>query len=146
MRKKFPLCACAIISSFVATGCNDGQSSAAVPAQATAAQQNATGAAPTDPVKISRVVFVDQEDSCPCARKRADVAWKALHDAMTDAGVRLPVEQMHADSEAGKAAPYQALRPILVIPGLYFLDQRGQLVDFLQGELKAAQVLAVLKK
>jgi len=102
-------------------------------------QTEPTQDAPAVTAKVSRVVFVDQEQACDCTTKRIGVTWTALQEAL--AGRQdLPVERIHADTQPTEAAPYLELRPMMVAPGVYFLDVDGGLIDQLQGELTAIQI------
>ena len=124
-----------------------------VPAAAGAVEQakgtTATGKAP-EPLApdalsdVARIVFIDQEGACECTRKRIEGTWTALQSALGEpAG--LPVERIHADTQAGLAAPYVDNKPLMVPPGVYFVDDGGAVIQMLQGEVTAEQIAAVLR-
>ncbi len=94
--------------------------------------------------RVAKIVFVDQQDACSCTQERIDGTWAELEKALA-AGGELPVERIHMDTQAPAAATYLDLRPIMVPPGLYFLDDAGELVEMLQGELTQAQIGALLR-
>ncbi len=96
-----------------------------------------------DRAAVARIVFVDQEECCACTRDRTDATWAALQGAL-ETSPKVPVQRIHSDTEAGAAGPYLALRPMMVVPGLYFLDADGQLIEMLQGELTAEAIGALL--
>ena len=106
------------------------------------------GATPAQPAKVkaavAKIVFVDQEVCCKCTRERIDNTWAELTKAL-EGGPEVPVERIHADSQEEQAKPYLDMRPLMVAPGLYFLDADGGLVEILQGELTAGQIAAVLQ-
>lgn len=108
----------------------------------TAPRAAGSGAAPTVAHPVDRVVFVGQEECCECTHERIEASWLALLEAVGDDGPS--IERLQSDVDAEKVGPLQDLRPILVIPALYFLDREGRLVDQLQGELDAARIRAVL--
>jgi hypothetical protein len=93
---------------------------------------------------VSRIVFVGQKDACQCARDRIDASWAAL-EAVLGPKPAVPVERIQEDVDAAKAEEYAKLKALMVVPGIYFLDAKGKLVELLQGEVKAEQVTAVLK-
>ena len=93
---------------------------------------------------VAKIVFVDQEVCCKCTRERIDNTWAELTKAL-EGGPEVPVERIHADSQEEQAKPYLDMRPLMVAPGLYFLDADGGLVEILQGELTAGQIAAVLQ-
>jgi hypothetical protein len=106
------------------------------------------GGAPADtraegPAPVARIVFLDQEECCACTRDRTDATWAALQGALEN-DRQVPVERIHSDTQAELAGPYLTLRPMMVVPGLYFLDADDQLVEMLQGELTAEAIGAPL--
>jgi len=118
-----------------------GCGTAAADGEATQAEAaaEATVAAPV----VARIVFIDQEEACDCTRKRIDGTWAALQEALQD-HQDLPVERIHGDMQEAAAKVYLDQRPLMVAPGVYFLDADGGLIDQLQGELTAEQIAAFL--
>lgn len=92
---------------------------------------------------VAKIVFVDQEEACDCTRARIDATWAALQLAL-EGREGLPVERIHGDTQEPEAKPYLEMRPLMVAPGLYFLDADGGLVEQLQGELTEGQIGALL--
>lgn len=125
-----------VMTTAVAWGCTRGSGEPAA-APATPASQVSNAAASS---AVSRVVFLDLEDCCECTRNRIETSWNALQAALSGDPGSPPVERVHMDSQSQQAAPYQALKPAMVAPALYFLDRDGRLVAFLQGEVTDAQV------
>ena len=109
-----------------------------------AAAMAATPTAPTTS-KIARVVFMDKENACACTRKRVDDTWAALQTAL-GTPPKLPVERIHIDTQAAQAGPYTSAKPLMVPPGIYFVDLQQRVVELLQGEVKAEEITAVLKR
>jgi hypothetical protein len=109
-----------------------------------AAAMAATPTAPTTS-KLARVVFMDKKDACACTRKRVDDTWAALQTAL-GTPPKLPVERIHIDTQAAQAGPYTSAKPLMVPPGIYFVDQQLRVVELLQGEVKAEEITAVLKR
>lgn len=101
------------------------------------------GAAAEASAAVARIVFVDQEECCACTRDRTDATWAALQGAL-GSQPQVPVERIHSDTQAEAAGPYLAMQPMMVVPGLYFLDAEGQLVEMLQGELTAEAIGTLL--
>ena len=93
---------------------------------------------------VARIVFVGQKDACQCARDRIDASWAAL-ETVLERKPAVPVERIQEDVDAAKADEYAKLKTVIVVPGIYFLDEKGKLVELLQGEVNAEQVTAVLK-
>lgn len=96
------------------------------------------------PPKIARIIFIDQEEACECTRKRIEEAWAVLQEVLGDPP-KLPVERFHADTQPAQAALYTAAKPLMVPPGIYFLDMHEEVIDMLQGEVTAKQIAAALK-
>ncbi len=115
-------------------GCASCQKSAGESKKAAAAASDA---------KVSRIVFIDKKDACDCTRKRADDSWDSLAKALGD-GSTIPVERIYIDTEKERAAPYLDMEKVMVIPGIYFLDDKGGLVAMLQGEQTESKLAARL--
>lgn len=92
---------------------------------------------------VAKIVFLDQEECCACTRERTDATWAALQGALEN-NRQVPVQRVHSDTQTDVAGPYLALRPMMVVPGLYFLDADDQLVEMLQGELTSEAIGALL--
>ncbi|MFC1655139.1 hypothetical protein ACFL2F_04970 [Myxococcota bacterium] len=119
----------------IATGCTTSQTNAA-----------GEGAAKPEKTKaqVSRIVFVGMKDACQCTRDRIAASWAAL-EAVLGRDPAIPVERIQEDVDAAKADEYAKLKAIIVVPGIYFLDEKGKLVELLQGEVSPKQVTAVLQ-
>lgn len=126
--------------------CAGEQNSAqAAPAEQPASEPSTTEAQPAKATTaVTKIVFIDQEVCCPCTRERIDGTWAELSKVL-EGGPEVPVERIHGDSQEEQAKPYIAMRPLMVAPGLYFLDADGGLVEMLQGELSEGQIGAVLQ-
>jgi hypothetical protein len=109
------------------------------------AAQAPVNAAATASSKIARIVFIDQETACDCTRKRIEGTWTALQAAL-GAPATLPVERIHLDTQAAQADAYTLLKPLMVTPGVYFVDERNGVVEMLQGEVRQDQLVAILKR
>jgi hypothetical protein len=107
----------------------------------------ATSTAAVTPVSssVAKIVFIDQEEACDCTHKRIADTWSAMQTAL-GTPPRLPVERIHLDTQAAQANAYTALKPLMVPPGIYFVDERNTVVEMLQGEVKTEQVAAVLAR
>jgi hypothetical protein len=128
-------------SSFFGAGCQrfraaSGASSAA--ATGTAANVTATQS------KVTRIVFVGKEHACDCTRKTVDAGWAALQKTL-GTPAKLPVERFQIDTEADKVAPYRQQKPVMALPGIYFVDSKATVLELLQGEVTAEQIATVLQ-
>lgn len=97
------------------------------------------------PAGVAAIVFIDKEDPCPCTDKRIKSSWKALQSALKDRK-DIRVTRIHYDTEEARAEHFTALKPLMVIPGIYFVNGQGRVLALLQGEVKLAEIAAVLKK
>lgn len=105
------------------------------------------GEAPKAPgTYISLVVFLDQEDCCNCTRDRQEATWKNLQTALEGLAERPEVDVVHMDSQEENARPYLDLKPVMVLPGIYFFDSSHVLTEMLQGELSVEQIRNVLQR
>ena len=111
-----------------------------------ASPPSAPSAAPTQPAAkapVAKIVFIDKENACECTRKSIDGSWAALQAALQ--GASLPVERIHMDTQEAFAAGYREKKPMMAVPGIYFLAEGGAVVELLQGDVTTAQIQAALK-
>ena len=95
--------------------------------------------------KVVKIVFVGKEHACDCTRKKVDTALAALQKLLGTLP-KIPVEMLKVDVEEDKVEPYRKQRPMMAIPAIYFVDQKGSVIDMLQGEITEEQIAGVLKK
>lgn len=119
--------------SLATAGCNNPSNAAT--GQASAAQTQAAATA----TKVTKIVFVGKEHACNCTRKAIDAGWAALQKAL-GTPAKLPVERLQIDTEGEKVVPYRSQRPVMALPGIYFLDGKGTVLGLLQGEVTAEQI------
>jgi len=93
--------------------------------------------------EVALIVFIGQNQACACTRDRIDKSWKALQEALTGRP-KVKVHKIQWDVDEMEAEKYSALKPVMVIPALYFLDNKGGLIGFLQGEVTADQIASVM--
>jgi hypothetical protein len=110
------------------------------PAQAAAS----TSAATNSPAAVAKIVFIDKENACDCTKKRIEDTWAAMQAAL-GTPASLPVERIHVDTQAAQAEAYTMFKPVMVPPGVYFVDANNAVIDMLQGEVKTEQIAAMLK-
>jgi len=104
-----------------------------------------TSALSKSPATIAKIVFIDKEHACDCTRQRTEDTWAALQAAL-GTPASLPVERLHGDTQSAQAGAYTAAKPLMVPPGIYFVDASNVVVDMLQGEITTEQIAAVLKE
>lgn len=139
-----------LVLSTAVTACKNGTAEAAsatasaavVATGAPAVEAAATNDADT---KVARIVFVGKEHACDCTRKTVEAARATLQKAL-GTPAKLPVETLQLDTQSGQVEPYKAMRPIMALPAIYFIDGKGGLVEMLQGEITDAQISAILAK
>lgn len=127
-------------------GC-DGEAKAAKPGcdLAQAAALEAAGQSPQSVgSKLHRVVFIGLEEACGCTRDRIDATWEALDAALLERP-DVMVERIFGDTQEDQAAPYIAMKALVVAPGVYFLDAEDGLLEMMQGKLSAEQLVGAVK-
>lgn len=107
--------------------------------------RSSAGPAAASDAEVTTVVFIDKQKACDCTRKRADDAFANLEAAL-GTPPKIPVERIYIDTEKERAAPYLEMHNVMVVPGIYFLDAKGELVAMLQGEQSTEQLSAALGK
>ena len=94
--------------------------------------------------RVAQVVFLDQEEICPITKKGIDKTWDALQTSVKGKDVR--VMRVYRDTQGSLARKYTQLKPTAIVPGMYFLTEKGELVEHLQGEKKVEQITEVLER
>jgi hypothetical protein len=128
-------------SSLAALGCERSRAAPGATGPTSAVQ--AAAAKPTT-AKVARIVFVGKEHACDCTRKSVDAGWTALQQAL-GTPAKLPVERLQVDTQGDKVAPYRQQKPMMALPALYFVDDKSTVLELLQGEVTAEQIVAVLQ-
>ncbi|MDD5306280.1 MAG: hypothetical protein PHU25_03060 [Deltaproteobacteria bacterium] len=108
--------------------------------KAAAALPKASAVAP----KVERIVFVGQKNACDCTRARIDKMWARLESVLAS-GPRVPVERIDLDVDEKRYNDLDALRSLVVPPGIYFLDGLGAVVELLQGEVEESRIAGSLR-
>jgi len=93
---------------------------------------------------VALIVFVGQDQACQCTRERIEKSWSALQAALVG-GPGVQVKRIQWDVDEEEAQKYERMKPVMVLPGIYFLDGEGKLIELLQGEVEVSQVAAMLK-
>jgi hypothetical protein len=94
---------------------------------------------------VARIVFIDQEKCCACTRRRIDTSWKALM-AVLGFPPTIALDRYHLDTQDKQAEPFLSKRAMVAAPGIYFLDQGGNILELLQGEATEAQIRKALAR
>ena len=136
----------AVVLSLAAAGAACDRSAAAgPPAKADApAKPAAKAASPKKPV-AARIAFLDLQDACKCTKARIDASWEALQTARKSKPA-VVVERIHVDTQEALADVITVERPLVVPPGLYFVDSAGEVLELLQGELTVEQIRTALAR
>jgi hypothetical protein len=103
-------------------------------------QQAFAGSPDKEAKPVSKIVFVDKENCCKCTAERTEKSWNALQAALKAKASKVPVEKYHVDTQADQAGKYKAMKPMVTVPALYFLDAEGNLIEMLQGEVTKEQI------
>jgi hypothetical protein len=106
-------------------------------------KQQVSSAKEKKSIKVARIVFLGQKEACDCTRTRIDTSWQALQSA-NNTSPQVPVERLQIDVDQKAAEQYTKMKSPMVMPGIYFLDDKGGLVEFLQGEISADQITKLL--
>ena len=93
--------------------------------------------------RVSRIVFIDLMKSCKCTRNMIVASWKVIKAALGKKA--LPIERIHMDTQKSKAELFRSKRPFMVLPAIYFLDKRGEVIKMLQGQVSQRLVEKALQ-
>ncbi len=97
-------------------------------------------------VRVKKVVVVELEECCDCTATRQAKSWEALQAAAQKRGSAVEIVKVAKDKSPEEAELYNALKPIMVTPAVYFFDGEEKLVEMLQGELSEEAILKVLEQ
>ncbi len=136
--------------SVTVTACENRKAEAATVSASEAigtpvASVTGVAAANNPAAKVVKIVFVGKEHACDCTRKKVDTALAALQKLL-GTPPKIPIEMLKVDVDEDKVEPYRKQRPMMAIPAIYFGDQKGSVIDMLQGEITEEQIAGVLKK
>jgi hypothetical protein len=135
-----------LISMAFAAGCSRADASASADtSQPAAGSASAAVAANPAAQPVAQIVFIDKEKCCDCTKARIDGSWKALQDALGK-DPKVTVARVHIDTQSELAKQYTSVKPLMVPPGIYFMSASGDVIKQLQGEVKTAEIAAVLGK
>lgn len=94
--------------------------------------------------RIESIVFVGQKEACECTKNRIEASWKALQDTLKD-GPQIPIKRIQLDVDGEEAKKLNEQKPLVVAPGIYFLDAKKVVVALLQGEVRVDQIMPLLQ-
>ena len=89
--------------------------------------------------KVARIVFVGQKQACDCTRNRIETTWNTLSDVLK-AKTGIPVKRIQCDVDVEETKKMAKLKPLMVAPGIYFINKKEGLVELLQGEVTKEQI------
>lgn len=94
--------------------------------------------------QVDHIVFVGLKESCACTRNRIDESWRVLQNSLATVP-EIEVQRIQRDINKEEALELHRLKPLMVAPGLYFLNAENQLIELLQGEVSEQQLSALLQ-
>lgn len=127
-----------LVIALSAAACHDNGKVPSPAAAVNASPPAAVGA------PVSKIVFVGQKEACDCTKARIEATSKVLDEALAGRG-DIAVERLQLDIDEAKVEELGKLRPLMVAPGIYFFDDKGGLVEMLQGEVAPEDLETVLK-
>jgi hypothetical protein len=93
---------------------------------------------------VERIVFVGKKDACDCTRKQIDTTWEALQSVLKG-GPEIAVTRLQVDVDVEEANRYNAMQPLMALPGVYFLDRNNEVAKLLQGEQRVDEIAEALQ-
>ncbi|MFH1131838.1 MAG: hypothetical protein V1754_10915 [Pseudomonadota bacterium] len=94
-------------------------------------------------ITVARIVFVGQKQACDCTRNRIETTWNTLSGVIKNRS-NIPVKRIERDVDTQEAQKMNNLRPLMVVPGIYFFDKQDGLLELLQGEVAKDQIEKVI--
>lgn len=140
-------CSLLLVSLLALSGCSKGSADSEAPAQKQAKTQSGkSGNGEPVVVGVAKIVMLDKEECCECTGARQKASLDAMKSVIEARGSKATLEVIHLDTQPDEAQPYLAMKPLMVPPGMYFLDASGNLLELLQGEVTAEQIEQVFAK
>jgi len=141
-RMRNPLVVTTVFSiGLIMTGCEQQASRAADHDAKTVSEAKS----PAKPARkqVANIVFIGQKQACMCTRNRIKASWNALQ-AANASSPQVPVERIDWDVQEKAAEKYINMKAMMVVPGIYFLDAKGTLIEMLQGEVTEDKIAKLL--
>ena len=92
---------------------------------------------------VAKIVFMDRLDGNSDAKLQLDTIWAELQAAM-ETWPHVVIERIHMDAEPRQTSKILKLHSVDRLPGLFFLDADGGLIEFAQGDVKANQIREIM--
>jgi hypothetical protein len=92
----------------------------------------------TTSTAIERLVLVGMADPCDCTRKKIEKAQKAIKAA--SGAETIHVERLNLETDDEKIDVYKDKKPFMVVPALYFVNDAGDVLSVLQGDITKEQI------
>ena len=93
---------------------------------------------------VERIVFIGKKEACDCTREQIDSTWTALQSVL-EGGPEITVKRLQVDVDVEEANRYNAMQPLMALPGVYFLDGKNKVAKLLQGEQRVDEIAEVLQ-
>ncbi len=138
--KAILFCFCAV-GMALSLACN--RTSSASSEQGNIEKTESANKAQTPGRNVARIVFVGQKQACDCTRERIETTWTALN-AVLKMKPGLPVERIQRDVDIEKTEKMAELKPLMVAPGIYFIDAKDGLLELRQGDVSKEQIEKIL--
>ncbi len=92
---------------------------------------------------VAKIVFMDRLDGNADAKAQLDAIWSEVQAAM-EAWPHVAIERIHMDAEPRQTSKLLKLHSVDKLPGLFFLDADGGLLEFAQGDVTADQIREIM--
>ena len=93
---------------------------------------------------ISQIIFIGKKQACDCTRKQIVTTWNVLNEILKEKP-SIPVKRIQLDVDVEETKQMRKLKPLMVLPGIYFINKQKKLVKLLQGEVTKEQIIKVIQ-
>lgn len=129
------------VLGLVQSACDNSRAVAASVPQAVTVS-SAPKSPPTAAV-IAKLVFITKEHVCDCTRRKVETALSAVSQVLGEPS-RIPIEILKADTQGSQVETYRAQHPMVALPAIYFVNENGNVITVLQGEITVEQIRQAL--
>ena len=102
----------------------------------------------TTTAKIARYDVLEAKDGLHCGVQGASVSSAVGHHHLVQAAMEawphVAIERIHMDAEPRQTSKLLKLHSVDKLPGLFFLDADGGLLEFAQGDVTADQIREIM--
>jgi len=101
---------------------------------------------PANQAALTRIIFITTSQACDCTMRRCRNGEQALNEALSKQTYAPQIERIDFARERDRAMGLVKKYSAMMLPIIYFIDQKDDLLQKLEGEFSAGDVSEILNK